>query len=57
MALIKCPECDREVSHFASTCPHCGYPISGGKADSTGVSIHQLGKAISKFLRVFGKKK
>lgn len=28
MALIKCPECGREVSSKASMCPHCGYPIS-----------------------------
>lgn len=28
MALIKCPECNRDVSSVASTCPHCGYPIS-----------------------------
>ncbi len=30
MALIKCPECDGEVSDQATTCPHCGYPIRGG---------------------------
>ncbi|MGK2941285.1 MAG: hypothetical protein ACSLFJ_06345 [Immundisolibacter sp.] len=27
MALIACPECAREVSTLASTCPQCGYPI------------------------------
>lgn len=27
MALIKCPECGREISTLAETCPHCGYPI------------------------------
>jgi hypothetical protein len=32
MALIKCPECDGEVSDRAATCPHCGYPIRGGSA-------------------------
>ena len=26
MALINCPECDREVSDKAPTCPHCGVP-------------------------------
>jgi hypothetical protein len=30
MALIKCPECEREVSDQAMACPHCGYPIRGG---------------------------
>lgn len=27
MALIKCPECQREVSDKAQNCPHCGYPM------------------------------
>lgn len=28
MALIKCPECGREVSDRAGSCPVCGYPIA-----------------------------
>lgn len=27
MALIKCPECGREVSSKAVSCPHCGCPV------------------------------
>ena len=27
MALIRCPECQREVSDKASACPSCGYPL------------------------------
>lgn len=27
MALIKCPECNKDVSDKAVSCPHCGYPI------------------------------
>jgi len=27
VALIKCPECERDVSSKATACPHCGYPI------------------------------
>lgn len=27
MAIIKCPECGREVSSLAATCPHCGIVI------------------------------
>ena len=27
MALIKCPECNKEVSDYAEACPHCGYPL------------------------------
>lgn len=28
MALINCPECGKQVSSEAPTCPGCGYPIS-----------------------------
>lgn len=27
MALIKCPECGKEVSDKATSCPNCGYPL------------------------------
>lgn len=27
MALIKCPECGKEISDQAENCPNCGYPI------------------------------
>ncbi len=27
MALIKCPECNHDVSSTAPTCPHCGYQL------------------------------
>ena len=27
MALIKCPDCGREVSSRANACPHCGCPL------------------------------
>ena len=29
MALITCPECNKEVSESATACPHCGYPLKG----------------------------
>lgn len=28
MALINCPECGKQVSTEASTCPSCGYPVA-----------------------------
>ena len=28
MALIKCPECGKEVSDKATSCPQCGFPLS-----------------------------
>ena len=27
MAMISCPECQKEVSNRAYACPHCGYPL------------------------------
>lgn len=27
MALIRCPECGKEISDKAASCPNCGYPI------------------------------
>lgn len=27
MALIKCPECGKEISSFAKACPNCGFPM------------------------------
>ena len=27
MALIHCPECDKEISDQVRSCPHCGYPM------------------------------
>lgn len=38
MALIPCPECQREVSTAAAACPHCGYPLqvdAGGKSSGS----------------------
>ena len=36
MALIKCPECGKEISNSANKCPHCGYTIKSiGKTIST----------------------
>lgn len=32
MALIKCPECGKEVSDKASACPNCGCPISNSSS-------------------------
>lgn len=27
MALIKCPECEKEISNQARNCPNCGFPV------------------------------
>lgn len=28
MALIQCPECNKEISDRVKACPHCGFPLS-----------------------------
>ena len=33
MALIKCPECGKEISDKAKVCIHCGYPLNEQKED------------------------
>lgn len=34
MSLIKCPECQKEVSSSATSCPHCGYPLKSTVVDN-----------------------
>lgn len=46
MSLIKCSECDAEISDKATTCPHCGNPIKPVLIEQTG-KIWKLAKVIS----------
>lgn len=39
MALIKCPECGRDISDKAQSCPTCGYPIIGADARKKTFSV------------------
>ena len=39
MALIKCPECSREISDKAVACPHCGFPIQEYLASNDSISL------------------
>jgi hypothetical protein len=41
MALIKCTECNNEVSDKASTCPKCGAPIKHSKIDEHRAAVTQ----------------
>lgn len=34
MALMKCPECELQVSDKALSCPHCGYPLKSADASA-----------------------
>lgn len=33
MALINCPECKKEISNKAESCPSCGFPINKKKTN------------------------
>jgi endonuclease YncB( thermonuclease family) len=41
MALIKCPECGREVSDRARICPNCGCPAAGRAAKTAEANIRR----------------
>lgn len=42
MALINCPECNKEISGSASQCPNCGFPISQGSSEK--IIVQQKGE-------------
>lgn len=48
MALIKCPECGKEVSDKAPTCIHCGFPLSATIATPTSTQTSTYFKVILK---------
>ena len=52
MALIKCPECGKEISDAAESCPNCGYPIKGQQqiGDSDGLGKGQETKKLKTVL-------
>ncbi|MFI5458653.1 MAG: zinc-ribbon domain-containing protein [Isosphaerales bacterium] len=56
MALINCPECKREVSDNALSCPQCGYPIAAGaKRDSAPDPPLEKSHTIHQEVGTFGK--
>lgn len=53
MPMINCPECGREISDKAATCPHCGTPVQqkfckhcGAKIDKDCVVCPNCGKQV-----------
>jgi membrane protein YdbS with pleckstrin-like domain/ribosomal protein L37E len=36
MSLIACPECGKQISTEAKSCPACGYPLAERRASATG---------------------
>ncbi len=39
MAIIKCPECDKEISDQSRKCIHCGYPLKRKKSNGNSSKI------------------
>lgn len=40
MAMIQCPECGKEISSNAESCPNCGTPLKKGKVKKPTVSTY-----------------
>lgn len=54
MALIKCPECENEVSDKAEKCIHCGYPIKNElKEEFIKMYVNDKGKAFNRERWIF----
>lgn len=47
MALITCPECNKEISDKVNACPHCGYPIAAMSEQNTSVNPPQQVEVVS----------
>lgn len=50
MALIKCPECGKEISSSAVSCPNCGRPMASLKQDLPKKKEKKKGSCLSKIL-------
>lgn len=53
LALIKCPECKKQVSDMSPSCPSCGHPIKAMTIEKTGKKWKGL-KLLSVGLIVLG---
>lgn len=47
MALISCPECRREISEDAVSCPHCGFPLAKISGSAGDVVVVRRGFALA----------
>lgn len=50
MALIKCPECGKEISSSAMSCPNCGHPMASSKQNLPKKKEKKKGSCLSKIL-------
>lgn len=54
MALINCPECGKQISNKAGSCPNCGCPINKVEIETEQDRINVRGKNKGKNCLVFG---
>ena len=52
MALIKCPECGKEISDASAACIHCGYPLNknSGIQETEAPNVESKEKEIPKII-------
>lgn len=54
MAMIKCPECGKEISDRAEACPHCGCPIDESPLETSEYAKLMVISLIAIFMAVAG---
>lgn len=52
MALRKCPDCGRDISTDAETCPYCGWKSTATKMHETGKAMQSCGLAMTLLITV-----
>lgn len=52
MALIRCPECNKDVSNTAETCPHCGFRITPKAKSWVRSAVETVGLLIAAFVGI-----
>ncbi|MFA5675594.1 MAG: zinc ribbon domain-containing protein [Christensenellales bacterium] len=55
MALIKCPECNNDISSEAIACPHCGKTLAKGKhcPMCSSFDVGRIGVSFQKFPKTY----
>lgn len=51
MALITCPECNKQVSSIAVSCPNCGYPIAASNPE--GKVVIKICNGLAGIVKIF----
>lgn len=54
MALISCPECRREISEDAVSCPNCGFPLAKISGSAGDVVVVRRGFALAAVILATG---